>query len=213
MYYAIGEENTSWICLGLSLILNSIIWMALPTGNVAAAALVLFTGILFLIAPFVEPRVGNWDLVRNFFHFLILAVAVAAGFNLDNMIGVDSANHIMPQFIYMGGGIMVAFAFVLMCYGLFNIFKMFLGDTIGGFFGSLAKIFYMLMVLVFLIGVLYNVTAYPGLANPTWTYGGGSASIDFFIGFENLGGTNLAAILLIILFIYGMGKIVKKFEQ
>jgi hypothetical protein len=34
---------------------------------------------------------------------------------LDDMIGLDSANHYMPQFIYMGGGIMIAFAFVLMC--------------------------------------------------------------------------------------------------
>ena len=215
MYYAIGKENTAWMCLGLSLILNSIIWMALPAANLVAAILVLLTGLLFFIAPFIESRVGNWDLMKNVFHFLkglflVLAVAFYANFNLDAMIGNTSANHIMPQFIYIGGGIMVAFAVTLMMYGLFNIFKMFLGDKIGAFFGDLAKIFYMLMVLVFLLGILYNVTAYPGFNY--WAYAGPSASIDFFAGLSGLGNSNLGAILLIILFIYGMGKIAKKFE-
>jgi len=218
MYYAIGKENTAWMCLGLSLILNSVIWMALDAAQILAAILVLLAGLLFFIAPFIENRVGNWDLIKNLFHFLkglllVLAVAAYAGFNLDAMIGVDSANHIMPQFIYMGGGIMIAFAFILMCYGLFNIFKMYTGDKIGAFFGDLAKVFYMLMVLVFLLGVLFNATAYPGMINPTWTYTlGTSASIDFFYGMAAVGNSNLGAILLIILFIYGMGKIVKKFE-
>ena len=222
MYYAIGKENTAWICLGLSLILNSIIWMlitpALTANDIPAAFLVLLAGILFFIAPFLENRMGNWDLIKNVFHFLkglflVLAVAFFAGFDLNAMIGVDSANHIMPQFIYMGGGIMIAFAFILMCYGLFNIFKMYLGDKIGGYFGDLAKVFYMLMVLVFLIGIVYNATAYPFLANPTWTYTvGDSASIDFFRGLAGLGVSNLGAILLILLFIYGMEKIAKKFE-
>ena len=217
MYYAIGKENTAWICLGLSLILNSVIWMALDAAQIVAAVFVLLTGLLFFIAPFIENRLSNWDLMKNVFHFLkglflVLAVAFYAAFDLNGMIGLTSANHIMPQFIYMGGGIMIAFAFVLMCYGLFNIFKMFLGDTIGGFFGDLAKIFYMLMVLIFLLGIVYNATAYPFYN--AWGYTlGTSASIDFFAGLLALGTTNLGAILLIILFIYGMGKIVKKFEQ
>lgn len=216
MYYAIGNENTAWMCLGLSIILNSIIWMALPAANLAAAVLVLLVGLLFFIAPFIENRVGNWDLIRNLFHFLkglflVLAVAVYADFNMDAMIGPTSANHIMPQFIYMGGGIMIAFAVTLMMYGLFNIFEMFLGDKIGAFFGDLSKIFYMLMVLVFLLGIVFNVTAYVGLPG-NWVYAGTSASIAFFAGLAGLGNTNLGAILLIILFIYGMGKIVKKFE-
>ena len=217
MYYAIGKENTAWMCLGLSLILNSVIWMALDAAQILAAILVLLAGLLFFIAPFIENRIGNWDLVKNVFHFLkglflVLAVAVYAGGNLDLMIGNTSANHIMPQFIYMGGGIMIAFAFILMCYGLFNIFKMYMGEKIGGYFGDLAKVFYMLMVLVFLLGIVYNGTAYPILN--AWGYTlGTSASIDFFAGLWALGNSNLGAILLIILFIYGMGKIAKKFEQ
>lgn len=216
MYYAIEKENTAWICLGLSLIINSIIWMAFAGANLVAAVLVLLTGLLFFIAPFLEPRLGNWDLIKNIFHFLkglflVLAVAFQADFNLDNMIGATSANHFMPQFIYMGGGIMIAFAFILMCYGLFKIFKMYLGDTIGGFFGDLSKVFYMLMVLVFLLGILFNVTAYVGTLY--WTPTGTSASIAFFAGFDVLADSNLTAILLLILFIYGMGKIAKKFEE
>lgn len=216
MYYAIGKENTAWLCLGLSLILNSVIWMALDAAQIVAAVLVLLAGLLFFITPFIENRVGNWDLMRNLFHFLkglflILAVAFYANFDLNGMIGLTSANHIMPQFIYMGGGIMIAFAFILMCYGLFNIFKMFLGDTVGGYFGDLSKVFYMLMVLVFLLGVVYNATAYPFYN--AWGYAmGSSASIDFFAGLFSLGTSNLGAILLIILFIYGMSKIAKKFE-
>ncbi|MFW9813191.1 MAG: hypothetical protein ACFFF9_12095 [Candidatus Thorarchaeota archaeon] len=225
MYYAIGKENMAWICLGLSLILNSIIWMVLQAAQAAAAAMVLIVGLLFFIGPFLETRVGNWDLVRNLFHFLkglflLLAVGMyttPTPFNLDQMIGVTSANHIMPQFIYMGGGIMVAFAVTLMLYGLFNIFKMYTGDTVGMYFGDLAKIFYMLMVLVFLLGITYNgvsyaVSAYftnPWSATLPWT----SGSIGFFAGMYSLGTSNLGGILLIILFIYGMGKIASKFEQ
>ncbi|MFW9794215.1 MAG: hypothetical protein ACFFEE_07935 [Candidatus Thorarchaeota archaeon] len=223
MYYAIGKENMAWICLGLSLIINSIIWMVLEAAQVAAAAMILIVGFLFFIGPFLENRVGNWDLVRNFFHFLkglflLLAVALYANFVIDAMIGDMSANHIMPQFIYMGGGIMVAFAVTLMLYGLFNILKMYTGDTIGGYFGDLAKIFYMLMVLVFLLGIVFNGTGYIvgllGPANP-WsaTLPFASGSIDFFAGLYLLGNSNLGGILLIILFIYGMGKIAGKFEQ
>jgi hypothetical protein len=223
MYYAIGKENNAWMCLGLSLILNSVIWMALDALQIVAAILVLLTGLLFFIAPFIENRVGNWDLMKNLFHFLkglflVLAVAFYANFNMDAMIGDMSANHIMPQFIYMGGGIMVAFAVTLMMYGLFNIFKMYLGEKVGAFFGDLAKIFYMLMVLVFLLGIVFNGTSYiAGLLGPTNPWGAtlpfASGSIDFFAGLYALGNSNLGAILLIILFIYGMGKIAKKFEQ
>jgi len=217
MYYAIGKENAAWICLGLSIMINSVIWMAMPGANLLAAILVLFAGFLFFIGPLVEPRLGNWDLVKNVFHFLkglclVLGVAVEANLILDDMIGPTSANHFMPQFIYMGGGIMIAFAFILMCYGLFKIFKMFLGETIGGFFGDLAKIFYMLMVLVFLLGILFNVTAYVGLPG-NFTFAGSSASIAFFAGLSGIGNSDLGAILLLILFIYGMGKIAKKFEE
>jgi len=224
MYYAIGKENMAWICLGLSLLLNSILWMVLAPAQVAAAAMVLIVGLLFFIGPFLENRVGNWDLVRNLFHFLkglflLLAVGMFTTpmFSLDAMIGETSANHVMPQFIYMGGGIMVAFAVCLLLYGLFNILKMYTGATVGGYFGDLSKIFYMLMVLVFLLGITYNGVSYavtaaftnPWSATLPWT----SGSIGFFAGMYALGNSNLGGILLIILFIYGMGKIANKFEQ
>lgn len=221
MYYAIEKETMAWLCLGLSLILNSAIWMALDPLSAIPAVLVLLVGLLFFIGPFLEERVGNWDLVKNIFHFLkglflVLAIAFFANFNLDLMIGNTSANHIMPQFIFLGGGIMVAFAVCLMAYGLFNIFKMFLPEKIGGYFGDLAKIFYMLMVLCFLIGITFNVITYSYFAyfanywaaTLPWT----SGSIGFFAGMYSLGNSNLGAILLIILYIYGMAKIAKKFE-
>ncbi len=221
MYYAIGKDNMAWFCLGLALILNSILWLIAPLGGITyeavAAVMILIVGVLFFIGPFLESRMGNWDLIKNVFHFLIglllvLAIAFYAEFDINAMIGADSANHIMPQFIFMGGAIMIAFAVCLMIYGLFNIFKMYLGEKIGGYFGDLAKIFYMLMVLVFLLGILYNGTAYAGTST-AWTYAiGTSASLDFFHGLWALGSSNLGAILLIILFIYGMGKIAKKFE-
>lgn len=222
MYYAIGKQNMAWIFLGLALIVNSVLWMALDAAQVAAAAMVLIVGLLFFIGPFLKERVGNWDLIRNLFHFLkglflVLAVALYANFNIDAMIGATSANHIMPQFIFLGGGIMVAFAVTLMLYGLFNIFEMYMGDTIGGYFGDLAKIFYMLMVLTFLLGIVFNGTGYIvgflGPANPwTATLPFASGSLDFFAGLYLLGNSNLGGILLIILFIYGMGKIAAKFE-
>ena len=128
------------------------------------------------------------------------------------MIGATSANHIMPQFIYMGGGIMIAFAFVLMVYGLFNILAMYTGEKIGGYFKDLAKIFYMLMVLVFLLGVTYNGIYYVIFSAGSWGAITGSSSLVFFGNLATLGTGNLGAILLIILYIYGMTKIAKKFE-
>ena len=220
MYYAIEKENMAWICLGLSLILNSALWMAIPYGttDMIPAVLVLIVGLLFLIQPFIQDRVGNWDLFKNLFHFLkglllVLAIFLFAGAaGIDGMIGDNSMNHVMPQFIFMGGGIMTAFAVCLMMYGLFNIFKMYLPEKIGGWFGDLAKIFYMLMVLSFLLGILFNSTSYI-VTNP-WavTLPFTSGSINFFAGLNTLGYSNLGAILFIILVLYGMGKIAKKFE-
>lgn len=218
MYYAIGQEKMAWICLGLTLILNSVLWLMVLPAEVVPAVLVLIVGVLYFLAPLLEDRMGNWDMVKNVFHFLkglllVLAIFLYAGAaGIDGMIGVSSMNHVMPQFIFIGGGIMVAYAVCLMVYGLFNLFKMFIPGTAGGFFGDLAKIFYMLMVLVFLIGILYNATAYPFVS--PWGYTTGtSASMDFFAGLWSLGTSNLGAILFIILFIYGMAKIAKKFEQ
>jgi hypothetical protein len=225
LYYAIEKETMAWLCLGLSMLLNAAIWMAVPPAGTDAipAVLVLIVGLLFFLGPFLEDRVENWDLFKNIFHFLkglllVLAIAFFASFNIDAMIGPMSANHIMPQFIFLGGGIMIAFAVCLMMYGLFNIFKMFLPERIGAWFGELSQIFYMLMVMTFLIGILFNSTSYIstliGTAVNPWgaTLPFASGSIEFFAGLYNLGYSNLGAILFIILVLYGMGKIVKKFE-
>lgn len=216
MYYAIGEENMAWYVLGLSILINAGLWMVVEPTQVAAAAMILLVGLLFFIGPLIEPRVGNWDLIKNLFHFLKgLFIILAAGFHaawvLDSFIGATSINHVMPQFLFVGGGLFVVFGFVLLLYGLFNILTMYMGETIGKYFGQLAKIFYMLMVLVFLLGITYNATAYVLLGNP-WSAGAFSASIAFFANMNALGITNLGSILLIILFIYGMGKIAEKFQ-
>ncbi len=219
LYYAIGEENMAWYVLGLSILINGGLWMAVEPAQAAAAAMILVVGLLFFLGPLLEPRVPNWDLVRNLFHFLKgLLIIVAAGFHaawvLDDFIGSTSINHAMPQFLYMGGGIFVVFGIVLMLYGLFNLFKMYLGETIGGYFGQLAKIFYMLMVLVFLLGVTHNVGSYTTIAFATNPWGAStfSASIQFFANMFAMGATNLGAILLIILYIYGMWRITDKFQ-
>jgi hypothetical protein len=185
----------------------------------------LILGLLFFIGPLVEPRMSNWDLWKNVFHilkgfFMILAAGFYANWSsLDALVGETSWNHVLPQFIYLGGGIAVVFGFVLLAYGLFNILSMITGDKLGAFMSDLAKIFYMLMVLVFLLGVTYNATSYIstlfaiapvnpwGVALPF-----DSASIGFFGGMFGLGSSNLGAILLIVVFLYGMSKIVKKYE-
>lgn len=215
MYYAIGKEKMAWICLGLAIMINSVLWMLLESTQVFPAFLFLIAAFLIFLGPFLEDRMGNWDLIKNIFQFLeglfiVLAIFLYAG-NIDGMVGISSANHIMPQFLFMGGGIMVAFATSLMLYGLFKLFKMYIPGKVGDFFGDLGMVFYMLMVISFLVGIIYNVAYYPGVA--AWGYTAGvSTSMDFLAGLANIGTGNLAAILLIILFVYGMGKIAKKFE-
>ncbi|MBN2228230.1 MAG: hypothetical protein JW779_01480 [Candidatus Thorarchaeota archaeon] len=224
LYYAIEQENMSWYVLGLSILISSVIWAAVEPAQVLAAVMTLFVGLLFFIGPLIEPRMQNWDLIKNLLHilkglFMIMAAGFYANWNLDALVGLNSWNHVMPQLIFMGGGIAVAFAFVLLAYGLFNILSKQIGSKIGGWFGDLAKIFYMLMVLIFLLGITYNVAGYivtvlitypwptlPSLA-PTFP-----TSIEFFRNMAGVGIGNLGAILLIILFIYGMGKIAKKYE-
>jgi hypothetical protein len=159
---------------------------------------------------------GNWDLIKNIFHilkglFIILAAGFYANWVLDDFIGTTSINHIMPPFIYMGGGLFVAFGIILFMYGLFKLLKMYTGESVGKFFGDLAKIFYILMVLVFLLGITYNITAYI-LLNP-WGAVSFPTSIDFFADMIIVGVSNLGAILLIILYIYGMTRIAEKLGQ
>jgi hypothetical protein len=187
LYYAIGEENMAWIVFGLAIIVNSIVWLIAVPADAAAAALILLV-------------------------FIILAAGFYANWVLDDFIGTTSINHIMPPFLYMGGGLLVTFGIILFCYGLFKLLKMYTGETIGKFFGDLAKIFYILMVLVFLLGITYNVTAYVFL-NAWGGAGTFPTSIDFFADMAIVGVGNLGAILLIVLYIYGMGRIAEKLGQ
>ncbi len=216
LYYAIGQENMAWIVFGLAIIVNAIVWLIVVPADAAAAVLILLVGLLYFLAPILEPRMGNWDLIKNIFHilkglFIILAAGFYANWVLDDFIGTTSINHIMPPFLYMGGGLLVVFGIVLFCYGLFKLFKKYTGETIGKFFGDLAKIFYILMVLVFLLGITYNVTAYVFLN--AWGAVSFPTSIDFFADMAIIGVGNLGAILLIVLYIYGMGRIAEKLSQ
>jgi hypothetical protein len=158
----------------------------------------------------------NWDMIKNLLHilkglFIMLAVGFYAGWNLDNFIGNTSFNHAMPQFIFLGGGLFIAFGVIIFMYGLLKLLAGFLGDKIGGYFMDLAKIFYIFMVLVFLLGIVYNVIYYTTIN--AWGYLFTYPSIDFFWNMGTLGVSNLGAILLIILFIYGMMKIAEKMED
>jgi hypothetical protein len=206
----------AWIIFGLAIIVNSIVWMIADPTMVAAAALTLLVGLLYFLGPILEPRMGNWDLIKNIFHilkglFIILAAGFYANWVLDDFIGTVSYNHIMPPFIYLGGGLLVAFGIILFMYGLFKLIKMYTGERIGGFFGDLAKIFYILMVVVFLLGITYNVTAYIFLN--AWSAVSFPTSIDFFADMLLVGLSDLAAILLIIIYIYGMNAIAEKLGQ
>jgi hypothetical protein len=220
LFYATGEENFAWYCLGLSILVNSVIWLIVEPVELWPALITLVVGALFFIGPILEERMKNWELWKNIFHILkgLLIVAAAALYaNLvpNAFIGVTSYNHVMPQFLFMGGGLTVVFGFILFVYGLFKILSPRLPGKIGGFFGILTRVFYVLMVLVFLLGITYNVGSYvpwaadPILGNP-WNAPGFPTSIGFF-GFMNaLGASDLGAILLLVLYLYGMGRIVEK---
>ncbi len=223
LYYAIEKEDMAWYVLGLALILNAVIMIIgapnWPIGGVDVVlpgVMILLLGIFFFIGPILEKMMAdNWDMIKNILHilkglFIMLAVGFYAGWNLDNFIGNTSFNHAMPQFIFLGGGLFAAFGVIIFMYGLLKLLAGFLGDKIGGYFMDLAKIFYMFMVLVFLLGITFNVVFY--LTINAWSYASLFPSINFFYDLGNLGATNLAAILLIILFIYGMMKIAEKME-
>ena len=214
LYYAIGKESMAWIVLGLSIMLNAIVMFFDTTGTfLLPAVMVLLLGLFFFLGPILEPRMGNWDMIKNIFHilkglFIILAVGFYANWNLDAFIGDASFNHAMPQFIFMGGGLFIAFGIIIFMYGLLKLLAGFMGEKIGGYFKDLASIFYILMVLVFLLGITYNIFFYPGVLH----FGAMvvSSSIQFFANMYLLGLSNLGAILLIIIYIYGMMKIVEK---
>ncbi|MHA2424883.1 MAG: hypothetical protein ACXAEF_08850 [Candidatus Thorarchaeota archaeon] len=215
LYYAIGREDMAWYVLGLSIIFNSVLLILQGGTWVLSGVFILLVGVFFFIGPILEKMMANnWDMIKNVLHilrglFIILAVGAYAGWDLDLFIGNTSFNHAMPQFLFMGGGLFVAFGIIIFMYGLLKLLAGFLGDTIGGYFKDLANVFYILMVLVFLLGITFNVSYYPGInhwaaAIPFPT------SIQFFANMALVGYSTLGAILLIILYIYGMHKIVEK---
>jgi len=217
LFYATGEENLAWYCLGFSILVNSVIWLIVEPVRLAPALITLVLGVLFFIGPIFETRMKNWELWKNVLHILkglmiVAATALYANLVPNNFIGVTSYNHVMPQFLFLGGGLTVVFGFILFVYGLFKILSPRLPGKIGEFFGILVKVFYVLMVLVFLLGITYNVGSYvpfAAIANP-WSAPGFPTSIEFFGFMYALGLSNLGAILLLILYLYGMGRIVEK---
>jgi hypothetical protein len=222
LYYAIGKENMAWYCLGLGITISGIVWLALgPTTmeEMASAALTVILGIIYFLAQLLEGRIANWDPVKNIFHIIkgiliVLACAFYAGWNMEAFVAAESWNHIVPHFIFIGGGLAVVFGIVLLCYGLFNLLGMYLVDRIKPFFGDLAKVFYMLMVLIWLLGIVYNVNVYYlYYASVGWATSSFPVSIEFFRYFFSIAISNLGAILMIILFIYGMGKIATKYQE
>lgn len=220
LYYSIGREAAAWIILGLAIILNSVVWMLIETTQAAAAVMALIVGVLFFLGPILEPRMGNWELIKNIFHilkglFIVLAAGFYSGWVLDDFIGNTSFNHIMPSFIFIGGGLTVVFGILLLAYGLFKLMKTYISGAVGDFFGELVKVFYILMVLVFLLGITFNVATYAPLAAALdpWSAATFPTSIAFFRDMYYTGASTLGSILLIILFIYGMHQVVEKFEQ
>ncbi len=212
LYYAIGKEERAWMVLGLGIIFASLVWLlnvaAIAAGTEGAAAITLVLGLIYFLVPILEPRMGNWDMMKNVFHLIKgLLFIIAAFLYSSTLIGVGSWNHVMPHLIFVGGGLAVVFGFVLLAYGLFNLLKMYTPEGVGKFFGELAQIFYILMTLVFLLGVTYNVTSWAVVSGFTGPW---PISIDFFADMILLSYSNLAAILLIILYIYGMFKVVEK---
>ncbi|TFF91337.1 hypothetical protein EU545_04470 [Candidatus Thorarchaeota archaeon] len=219
LYYAIGKENYAWYCLGLGITVSGIIWLLLGPATVeetASAALTLILGVIYFLAQLLEGRVANWDPVKNIFHIIkgllmVLACAFYANWDMEAFIAPQSWNHIMPHFIFIGGGLAVAFGIVLLAYGLFNLLSLYLVDRVKAFFGDTAKVFYMLMVIVWLLGIVYNIntyyTVYP------WGAVSFPVSIQFFVNFFLIAISDLGAILMIILFIYAMGKIATKYQE
>ncbi|MFW9908127.1 MAG: hypothetical protein ACFFEF_06095 [Candidatus Thorarchaeota archaeon] len=213
LYYAIGKENMAWYVLGISIILNSVILMMQPAYQLSGV-MIFLVGLFFFLGPILEKMMANnWDMIKNLLHilrglFIILAVGFDANWVLDDFIGNTSFNHAMPQFIFLGGGLFIAFGVIIFMYGLLKLLAGFMGEKVGGYFKDLANIFYILMVLVFLLGIVFNVTYYPGVYH--WGAVTFTTSIGFFGNMWAVGSSNLGAILLIILFIYGMQKIVEK---
>ncbi len=217
IFYSIEERDWARHCLGLAIALNSIVWVLVEPSQTPASTITLIVGILFFVEPILKRFSKNWELMKNMTRMgegalIVAAVAFHAGGSLDRFIGYTSYNHVMPQFLFIGGGLTVVFAVTLFIYGLFNILALKMVSRGGELMKRLAYVFYLLAVLVFLLGVTYNLTGYipyAAVADP-WNGMPFPTSIEFLRGLYLLGSSNLGAMLLILLYIYGMNRIVER---
>ncbi|MHA1636888.1 MAG: hypothetical protein ACTSUO_05175 [Candidatus Thorarchaeota archaeon] len=234
LYFGLGKENMMWLLLGLSIILNSVVvlgsldvmTLADPAMMSIAAIVTLIVGLIWFLQPFLEDKFSNWDFMKALFQLIngllltlgavFFAMALSATWDLDSLLFGASYNHIMPQFLFLGGGLTIAWGIVLFLYGLFKILQVYMPGKLGELFEDLIKIFYTLLIIVFLIGVTYNVmmfTVSSALVNP-WmgilTMGAFPSSIAFFVAFWAIGVSTLVAFLLVLLYITGIVKIVEK---
>lgn len=229
LYFGMGKENMMWYFLGLSILLNSVIVIAQVPELAAAGAVTLIVGFLFFLMPILKTKVSNWDFVKNILQLLcgllltmgavLFAWGLNPSFTLDELLLPASFNHMMPQFLFLGGGLTVAWGIVLFLYALFKILKEVGGEKLGVIFEDLIKIFYTFLILIFLIGVTYNVMVFApqALALSPWLgivpMGTFPSSIQFFIDFfvsVFLGIGTLIAFLFIFLYILGVSKIAAK---
>jgi hypothetical protein len=229
LYFAIEDEKMAILLLGLSILLNSLIVMiTLPTTMAVVGGLTFIVGLLFFLQPLLEDRMAdNWDLIKPIFQLIIgllimvssvaFAMATVPLWTLENLLQPASYNHLMPQFIYLGGGLTVVYGVLLFLYALLKLFIKY--NFLANVFGNLKKIFYMLLVLVFLIGLTYDVMIYPVLGSAWSTIVTGytgvfPSSIQFFISFFNvLAFSLLLSLLLIFLYIFGVSKMAERTQQ
>ncbi len=217
IFYSIDETNIARYSLGLAIALNSVLWVLVDSIQTPAAATTFLVGALLFLEPVLKRLLKNWSLVKNIVRMLegaliVVAVAFYSGGSLANFIGYTSYNHVMPQFIFIGGGLTVVFAVVLFIYSLLNLLASKMTGHIGDFINKIVYVFYLLLVLVFLLGVTYNLVGYVPYAssNDPWNGVPFPTSIEFFRGLFLLGASNLGTVLLIVLYIYGMNKIAER---
>ena len=226
LYFAIEDEKMAILLLGLSILLNSIIVMAsMPAEMAVVGGLTLIVGLLFFLQPLLEDRMAdNWDLIKPIFQLIIglliiissvaFAMATVPVWSMENLLLPASYNHLMPQFMFLGGGLTVVYGVLLFLYALIKLFIKY--NVLVSVFGNMKKLLYMLLVLVFLIGLTYDVMIYPILGNAWATIVTGytgvfPSSIQFFISFFNvLAFSMLLSFLLIFLYIFGVSKMAEK---
>ncbi|UCE09355.1 MAG: hypothetical protein JSW61_10295 [Candidatus Thorarchaeota archaeon] len=225
LYYSMDRKDMAYICLGLSIMINSVVVLVAVPALVIAGVVTLIVGLLYFLMPILEPRMANWEFIKMIIQLLIGllivlgAVFFALGLNpsatIDDLLLVNSYNHMMPHFLFFGGGLTVVFGILLFLSSLFKLFVKF--GILARLFEPLIKIFYTFTALVFMIGVTYNVLAYVPLAGLVYpwtgviTVGTFPSSIQFFIDFFSgasfLGVQLLLGFLLLAFYIWTITRI------